>query len=166
MRKHNGIPLLLSSKISTVPMQVLPHLVYCSIVLHKYTRALQQRVEQLPNYGMGLILSKSYRTPSQEMRRSLQWTTLAERRRKFRLTMVHCCLNRLCPKAMQSLFVKNNDTGYGSTEGAETIHIFPNQTELGRRSFSAREAMDWNLLPYDIRLIQSNQTFKRYLKHI
>ena len=50
--------------------------------------------------------------------------------------------------------------------GAEKIHIFPNQTELGRRSFSAREAMDWNLLPYDIRLFQSNQTFKRYLKHI
>ena len=32
-----ALSLLLSSKISTVPMQVLPHLDYCSVVWHEYT---------------------------------------------------------------------------------------------------------------------------------
>ena len=71
---------------------VLPHLDYCSVVWHECTGALNQRMKQVQNYRMRLILSKPYRTPSEEMRISLQWTALAERCWKFRLTMVHASL--------------------------------------------------------------------------
>ena len=51
---------------------VLPHLDYCGVVWQECAKSLQLKVEQIQNYGMRLVLSKWYRTPSKDMRRSLQ----------------------------------------------------------------------------------------------
>ena len=142
---------------------VLPHLDYCSVVRQECAKSLQLKVEQTQNYGMRLVLSKLYRTPSEEMRRSLQWTTLVERRRRSRLALVHRCMNGPSPKVLQGLFVRNKEMGYDNTQGAEKLHIFTNQTEWGQRSFAGRRAWEGNLLPSATRQTHSSRVFRKLL---
>ena len=85
------LPAALKKKIYTA--LVLPRLDYYNVVWQECAKSLQLKVEQIQNYGMRLVLSNLYRTPSEEMQRSLQWTTLVERCRRSRLALVHCYLN-------------------------------------------------------------------------
>jgi hypothetical protein len=57
------------------------------------------------------------------LRTALKWLTLAERQKRFRLSMVHWCLNGQCPESMQSLFIKSTEMGYESTTGADKATI-------------------------------------------
>ena len=102
---------------------VLPHLDYCGVVWQECTKSLQLKVEQIQNHGMRFILSNPYRTPSEEMQKSLKFTTLFVRCKRFRLAMVHRCLYGPSPKALLGLFVRNKEMGYNNTQGVEKLHI-------------------------------------------
>ena len=84
-------------------------------------KVLQLKVKQIQNHGMRLILSKLYRMPSEEMRKSLKFPTLVvERRKRFRLAMVHRngrYLNGPSLKALQGLFERNKEKGTATHEG-------------------------------------------------
>ena len=99
---------------------VLLHLDYCSVVWQECTKSLQLRVEQIQNHGMRFIWSKPYRAPSEEMWKSLKFTTLAVKCKRFRLEMVHRCLYGPSPKALLGLFVRNKEMRYNNTRGAES----------------------------------------------
>ena len=90
---------------------VLPHLDYCSVVWQECTIELQQKVEQIQNYGMHLILSKTPRTASSDLRATLKWTPLTVRRRLLRMALVHRCVSRQGPEYMRDVFVSNEMVG-------------------------------------------------------
>ena len=58
---------------------VLPTLDYCCVVWQECGKLLQQRVERIQNYGMRLICSKPPRTPSESLRKELNWMPLTKR---------------------------------------------------------------------------------------
>ena len=57
-------------------------------------------LERVQNYGMRLILSKSPRTHSEELRQELGWTTLERRREVSRMKLMHRCVNRQVPSSI------------------------------------------------------------------
>ena len=50
-----------------------------SVVWQQCTKELQQKVEQIQNYGMHVILSKPPLTASSDLRATLKWIPLTER---------------------------------------------------------------------------------------
>ena len=67
---------------------VLPHLDYCCVVWQECGKVLQQKNELIQNYAMRLICSNPPRTSSQDLRKSMNWISLTERREIFRLVYV------------------------------------------------------------------------------
>ena len=95
---------------------VLPHLDYCSVVWQECTKELQQKVERIQNYGMHITLSKPPRTASSDLRATLKWTQLMERR-LLRMALVHQCVNRQGPEYMRDVSVSNETAGCRMTRG-------------------------------------------------
>ena len=92
---------------------VLPHLDYCSVVWQECAKDLQQKLEQIQNYGMRLILSKPPRTPSANLTNTLKWVPLTEE--LSRLALVHRCINKQGPVYMQNVFRTNEEVGCKTT---------------------------------------------------
>ena len=117
---------------------VLPHLDYCSVVWQECTKELQQKVQWVQNHGMRLTLSKPPQTPSAEPREALGWIPSTERRRLFRLAVVHRCVNRQGPELMKDIIVSNEVAGCRRIRGFKKLHLFCINTDLYRRSFTFR----------------------------
>ena len=113
---------------------VLPHLDYCSVIWQECTKELQRKVERTQNYGMQLILSKPPRTASSDLRATLKWTPLTERRRLLRMALVHRCVTRQGPEYMRDVFVSNEIAGCRMTRGFQKLHLFRVNTELYKTS--------------------------------
>ena len=79
---------------------VQPHLDYCSVVWQECSRELRRSLERMQNYGMRLILSKPPRTPSEQLRKELEWKTLEERWSRSRLYVVHKCVTGQAPASL------------------------------------------------------------------
>ena len=70
-RLREVLPVSIKKKLYNV--LILPHLDYCSVLWHECRVELQQKLEPVQNYGLRLILSRPPRTPSEELRRKLEW---------------------------------------------------------------------------------------------
>ncbi len=140
---------------------VLPHLDYCSVVWQECSKKLQQQVERIQNYGMRLILSRPPRTPTAELRSTLNWLPLTERRRMIRLMLVHRCVNKLGPEYTRDLFRTNEAAGCKRTRGLRKLHVESVNTEVRRKCFVVRGTQDWNTFSEDIRRVQSTSVFNK-----
>ena len=101
---------------------VLPHLDYCSVVWQEASMILLKSIEQVQNYGMRIILGKPPRSPSEDLRQQLQWCTLAQRRKQFRLSLIHRCVSGSVPDYLKNKFTLNSTFGY-SAQGVPTNFI-------------------------------------------
>ena len=68
---------------------VLPHMDYCCVVWMEYWATLRHKIERLKNYGMRLITSSPQLACSATLRSRLGWVPMEQRRRLFRLALVH-----------------------------------------------------------------------------
>ena len=76
---------------------VLPHLDCCCVVWQECGKVLQQKLDRIQNNGMRLICAKPHRTPGEDLRKSLRWTSLVERGEVFRLIHIHRCFHNQVP---------------------------------------------------------------------
>ena len=83
---------------------VLPHLDYCSIIWHTCGATLTSRIEQVQNYALRMILQRSPRTSSAELRTKLNMRTLEHRRKINMICQVHRCLLNQAPSYLSSKF--------------------------------------------------------------
>ena len=60
---------------------VQPHLDYCSVVWQECSLELKLRLDRIQNHGMRLIMSQPPRTPSEGLRKSLNWMPLSTKKR-------------------------------------------------------------------------------------
>ncbi len=154
-----------STKIKLYNALVLPHVDYCSVVWQECGKVLQQKVERIQNYGMRLILSRPPRTPSKELRQSLKWMSLTQRRQMFRLSMVHRCINHKAPRYLQDQFTVNGSLpGYPNSRGQSKLHLGAVRSEVGRSSFGFKGAQEWNQLPVQMTRVQPASRFKNLLR--
>ena len=101
---------------------VLPYLDYCSVVWHFCKSSTSQKVEQIQNYGMHIILGKLPLTHSSPLRQQLHWTTLHQRRHNNMLCQVPRCTCNLAPAYLSSNF-RYNSSMYTNTHGAHNLYI-------------------------------------------
>ena len=84
---------------------ILPHLDYCSVVWSSCGITLSKRIERVQNYVMRIILRKPPLTSSLELRQSLGWISLRERRHCALLCQVHRCCSKQASPYLCSKFV-------------------------------------------------------------
>ena len=115
LRRHrDSLPALTRKNIYNT--LVLPSLDYCCVVWQECGKVLQQRLEQIQNYAMRLICSKPPRTPSEALRREMNWTPLVNRREIFRQVLVQRCVTNWAPKYLAKFYQLNHFMGHGSPE--------------------------------------------------
>ena len=78
-RLRNVLPSSTKKKIFCVLVQ--PHLDYCSVVWQECSLELKLRLDRIQNHGMRLIMSQPPRTPSEGLRKSLNWMPLSTKKR-------------------------------------------------------------------------------------
>ena len=97
---------------------VLPHIDYCCVVWMECGAMLRHEIERLQNYGMRLITFSPRLACSAMLRSRLGWVPLQQRRRLFRLALVHKCLLRGAPQYLCSKFATNESLGLSTIPGA------------------------------------------------
>ena len=102
---------------------VLPNPDYCSVVWNSCGVMLSNKVEQIQNYALRLILRKPPRTSSAELRVALGWTTLKTRRNNAMLCQVHRWSRKEAPSYLACKFLTNSNLNYSTTRGANKIHL-------------------------------------------
>ena len=130
---------------------ILPHIDYCCVVWMDCGATLSHKIERLQNYGMRLITSSPRLACSAELRSRLKWVTLEQRRKLFRLALVHKCLHGRAPQYLCSKFATNWSLGLRMTRGSNNLHLKRPHTNFYRNSCEFQGASDWNYLPNSIR---------------
>ena len=161
-RLRNVLPSSTKKRIFCALVQ--PHLDYCSVVWQECSLALQLRLDRIQNYGMRLILSQPPRTPSEGLRKRLNWMPLSTRREMFRMVLVHRCLRKQAPRCLSDRFKTNAEIGNFKTRGSNNLFLTLVKTEFFRRSFTFKGAWEWNKLPIELKELGSVDNFKRCLK--
>ena len=139
-------------------MYLLPHLDYCSVVWQECSAVLAKKLERVQNYGMRLILSKSPRTHSEELREELGWKTLTRRN----MVLVHrCVVGRASASLCDRVAIINH-----VTRGINKLLLRRPNSNFFKKSFSFWGAQDWNSLPNHMRTISSALTLRTHVKTI
>ena len=90
---------------------------------------------------------------------------LKQRRRLFRLALVHKCLLGRTPQYLCSKFVTNESLGLCTTRGSSNLYLKRPTTNFYRNSFEYQGAFDWNHLPNNIKTICSETAFKCFVQN-
>ena len=137
---------------------VLPHLDYCSVVWHSCNSSISQKVEQIQNYGMRVILGKPPLTHSSPL------SSRHQRRHNINmLCQVYRCTLKLAPNYLSSKFMFNS-SGYTNTRRAINLHINQPKSEFYRSSFEYQGAFHYNRLPLNVRLKTNIPSFRSCLR--
>ena len=120
-------------------------------------------IKRLQNYGMRLITSSPRLACNAMLRSRLGWVPLEQRRRLFRLALVHKCLLGRAPQYLCSKFVTNESLGLRTTRGSSNLYLKRPTTNFYRNSFEYQGAFDWNHLPNNIKTICSETAFTSYV---
>ena len=137
---------------------------YC-VVWMECGAVLRHEIERLQNYGMRLITSSPRLSCSAMLRSRLGWIILEQRRRLFRLALVHKFLLGRAPQYLCSKFVTNESLGLRTTSGSSKLHV-KRPSNFYRNSFEYQGAFDLNHLPSNIKTIRSEMNFKTYVQNL
>ena len=103
----------------------IPHLDYCSVVWHNCGVVLTSGVERIQNYALRVILKKTSRSDTKEMRSQLSLPTLEHRRLTSTLLQGHRCLHGHAPEYLSHKFVSKDSlfANYPATRGVTNLHL-------------------------------------------
>ena len=131
---------------------ILPHLDYCSVVWSSCGITLSKRIERVQNYATRIILRKPPLTSSLELRQSLGWISLRERRHCALLCQVHRCCSKQASPYLCSKFVLNSERqNYANIRGAVNLHLGRPKTNFFHNSFEFQGALHYNSAIYHSR---------------
>lgn len=143
---------------------VLPHLDYCCVVWQECGKLLQHKIERIQNYAMRLICSKPPRTSSDDLRKSMNWISLTERREYFRLVHIQRCVHNQAPRYLTDSVLTNEACGHHVTRGFRKLNLRRVNTNFGRNSTYFRGSQGWNALPARLREMDNIRSFKANLR--
>ena len=143
---------------------VLPHLDYCCVVWQDCGKVLQQKLERIQNYGMRLICAQPPRIPSEDLRKSLRWTSLVECREIFRSTHIHRCIHNQVPCYLSDSVRTNESCGNRFTRTLQKLNLRMVHTNIGRNSTYFLGAQRWNSLPANLWEMENIRSFKANLR--
>ena len=163
MRWHTDTLLEITKK-NIYNALVLPSLDYCCVVWQECGKLVQQRVERIQNYATRLICDKPPRTPSEVLRRKLNWMTLTKSREIFRQVLIQRSIQNQATSYLSKLFQTNETYGPRVTRNSHKLHLTAVNTEFSRNATSFRGSQIWNSLPQRLREMKSINSFRTHLK--
>ena len=89
--------------------------------------------------------------------------SLGDRRKLFRLGLVHRCVRGQGPRCLRERFRTIGEVGRSGTRGSSNMFLPSVNTEFFRKSFTFRGTWDWNRLPVSVRELGS-EAFRRRMK--
>ena len=108
---------------------------------------------------MHLILSKPPQTASSDLRATLKWTSLTERKTAQDGSGTPMCQQTL--GNIRDVFVSNETAECQMTRGFQKLHLFLVNTEPRKKSFAFKGSQEWNSLPENIRNVHSTTVFRK-----
>ena len=92
----------------------------------------------------------------EDMRKTLGWMTLSNRRRMLRAKVVKRCLLGDAPSYLRELVKTRKMIGLRSGRRVDDIYLRTPKTNFGKYSFLYQAGLDWNSLPKSIQVLHPN----------
>lgn len=147
---------------------VLSHMDYADSLLAGLPNNTIKTFQRIQDLAAKIVLGRSKFTSSTEARKELHWLPICARIKFKILTLIHKCLFSKAPQYLIELLkVKElRREGLRSSNGNGILLEIPRTKKKTQaaRSFSVEGPRLWNLLPTNIRHIESHLQFRKELK--
>ena len=157
------IPRSVLIQIYTVYVQ--PHLEYCSAVYDgNLTKFDSKRLEKAQNRAARLMTGTIRRTPVDNLNKELGWSSVADRRRKHRLLLLHRLVyDSTIPEFIKAIVPNNREATSRTLRNTNdrTITQPMSRTTAYSHSYIPNTTHTWNELPSKYRLPDSHKNFKK-----
>ena len=115
-------------------------------------KSVSNKLEQLQNQAMRVILRATRATWTQYMRNTLGLLTLYNRRRFLRFVFIFKIVNNQdCPKQLEGYLTSRAELQNRNLRNQGTLNVPQSKTSSGRKTFQIAGASDWNSLPAELR---------------
>ena len=128
MKRWSGV-LLSRTKKQICNALVLPYLNYCLVVWQECPHAVFEA--EVKEFRMRIILSRPPRIHSDDLRKELNWTTLAARRNMNRLCLVYKCVRSQVPTTLSSKFEAKGFCVFTREEQIQISHSHSKEVKTG-----------------------------------
>ena len=137
-------------------------ILYCCAVWMECGATLSYKIKQLQTYGMQLITSSPCFACSAELNTTsrLKWMIVEQRRKLFRLSLVHKCLLGRAPQYLFSKLNQRKSWSMYMTRSNNNLYLKRPATN----SFEYQGAFEWNHFPDNMKNIHTETTSKNYGK--
>ena len=115
-------------------------------------KSVSNKLEQLQNQAMRVILRANRATCTQYMRNTLGLLTLYNRRRFLRFVFIFKIVNNQdCPKQLEGYLTSRAELQNRNLRNQGTLDVPQSKTSSGRKTFQIADASDWNSFPAELR---------------
>jgi hypothetical protein len=149
---------------------VLPHLDYCSTLLHGITKKLMTNLQRVINYSIKLIFKLNRGDSVSSHMNNMGWLSVQKRIQHRFLCMIYNILSTGEPRTLSNILIikssEGQQTGVATRSSSDrTLLIVPRcATKLGGRALRHAAPTAWNKLPAEIRE-SNNRSLFRHLCH-
>ncbi|MCP3848752.1 MAG: hypothetical protein GY694_00735, partial [Gammaproteobacteria bacterium] len=168
IRKISSIRHLLTMEASKtlVCAFVLSRLDYCNSLLFSCPKYLLNKLQKVQNAAARLVLKARKRQHASPLLKSLHWLPVNLRVQYKILVLCHTYFSGCLPVYLSHLLsVYTPARQLRSSSDTRLLLVPRTRTKtFGNRSFSHSAPSLWNSLPYQLRHIESTETFKKTLK--
>ena len=133
---------------------------YCDVVRDSLPAAGAGILQKLQNRAARVITHQGYDIRSNEIRKTLNWKTLAEMRDIHKLTMMYKILNNLAPNYLKDHFETSAIDNFYKLRNRKLCLALPKpQTEYLKKRFAFSGVKLWNTLPEDVKCSNNHISF-------
>lgn len=143
---------------------IFPLLEYCAVVYNDISLELDTKLQRLLNASVRFVCGFPRDASVTPYRRSLGWLSAKDRRLYLMGVLFFAIHKGRSPDYLSDMFVPRISASSDAPRVPRSDYLPPRAaTETFRRSFSVQALKLWNMLPADLRAVDSSQAFKHGL---
>ena len=140
---------------------IRPILEYGDVIWNNIPQYLKDDLDKIQNEAARIVKGCSKLVSLSNLQQECGWESLSERRRKHNLTLFYKMVKGFVPPYLSSLVphLNSNISNYN----LRNVNNIARRTHLYKNSFLPSVVDEWNLLPQEIRNLESVSNFMHYL---
>ena len=143
---------------------IRPILEYGDVIWNNIPQYLKDDLDKIQNEAARIVTGCSKLVSLSNLRQECGWESLSERRRKHKLTLFLKMVKGFVLPYLSSLVPQlNSNISNYNLRKANNIYNIACRTNLYKNSFLPSVVDEWDLLPQEIRNLESVSNFKHYL---